>query len=401
MRDSGAARARSAACGCTPTSPRRQDEEEFCLADVRPDVGRSMPKISTGSARTCGWRTACTSRTRRSPASRATGTGVAHCPTSNGRLGAGIAPTRALLDAGAPVGLGVDGAASNESGRMVGELHQALLAARYARWAARAERPRVAGHGDDRRGAVHRAGRTSWAASRQASSLTLQCGGSTDFPARASPIRCARWCSARRNSSTFSSAVAKSWPTVYCRRADAAQLAAQAAAASATIAGAPLMDFIYAPHVGRGARGQGRATRCGADQPAAPTSWSTSTSTGDALRHCWISTASRELVDWQRRDGARADRRQLCRSPASSTRSVRLVPGLAIASRTVGSPQIRNRGTLAGNLAHRVARRRRSTAARDPRTRTVQVASIRGERHRGRCATSSWVPSAACSSPTS
>ncbi len=60
----------------------------------------------------------------------ATGTGVAHCPTSNGRLGSGIAPVRALLDAGAPVGLGVDGAASNESGRMIDELHQSLLVAR-------------------------------------------------------------------------------------------------------------------------------------------------------------------------------------------------------------------------------------------------------------------------------
>lgn len=60
----------------------------------------------------------------------ATGTGSAHCPTSNGRLGTGIAPVRDLLDAGAPVGLGVDGAASNESGGLGEELHQALLQAR-------------------------------------------------------------------------------------------------------------------------------------------------------------------------------------------------------------------------------------------------------------------------------
>jgi cytosine/adenosine deaminase-related metal-dependent hydrolase len=60
----------------------------------------------------------------------ATGTGVAHCPSSNGRLGAGTAPTRALLDAGVPVGLGVDGAASQEAGRLVDEMRQALYAAR-------------------------------------------------------------------------------------------------------------------------------------------------------------------------------------------------------------------------------------------------------------------------------
>ena len=60
----------------------------------------------------------------------ATRTGSAHCPTSNGRLGAGIAPVRALLDAGAPVGLGVDGAASNESGGLGEELRQSLFQAR-------------------------------------------------------------------------------------------------------------------------------------------------------------------------------------------------------------------------------------------------------------------------------
>ena len=60
----------------------------------------------------------------------ATGTAVAHCPTSNARLGAGIAPVRRLLQAGAPVGLGVDGAASSEGTSLAGELHQALLVAR-------------------------------------------------------------------------------------------------------------------------------------------------------------------------------------------------------------------------------------------------------------------------------
>lgn len=61
-----------------------------------------------------------------------TGTGVAHCPSSNGRLGAGIAPVAALVGAGAPVGLGVDGAASNEAGELMPEMRQALLAARVA-----------------------------------------------------------------------------------------------------------------------------------------------------------------------------------------------------------------------------------------------------------------------------
>lgn len=59
-----------------------------------------------------------------------TGTGVAHCPSSNSRLGAGIAPVAALVGAGAPVGLGVDGAASNEAGTLGPELRQALLLAR-------------------------------------------------------------------------------------------------------------------------------------------------------------------------------------------------------------------------------------------------------------------------------
>jgi cytosine/adenosine deaminase-related metal-dependent hydrolase len=61
-----------------------------------------------------------------------TGTGVAHCPSSNARLGAGISPVAALVGVGVAVGLGVDGAASNEAGGLAPEMRQALFLARLA-----------------------------------------------------------------------------------------------------------------------------------------------------------------------------------------------------------------------------------------------------------------------------
>jgi cytosine/adenosine deaminase-related metal-dependent hydrolase len=106
-----------------------RDEEEFCVAAFG---ARPVEYLdSLGWLGDDVWLAHCVHLSASDIARyAATGTGTAHCPSSNARLGSGIAPVPELVAAGAPVGLGVDGVASNEHGGLAAELRQAVLCAR-------------------------------------------------------------------------------------------------------------------------------------------------------------------------------------------------------------------------------------------------------------------------------
>jgi cytosine/adenosine deaminase-related metal-dependent hydrolase len=103
-----------------------KDEEKFCLQTfgVRPvELMRQLDWLGPDV-----WWAHCVHLNADEIALMAdSGTGVAHCPSSNMRLGSGIAPIRAMTDAGVKVGLAVDGSASNDSGHMLAEARQAML----------------------------------------------------------------------------------------------------------------------------------------------------------------------------------------------------------------------------------------------------------------------------------
>lgn len=135
------------------------DEEEYCLKlfKMRPlEYMESVGWLEGGRS----WFAHCV-HMNDSEAEKMgkTGTGVAHCPSSNLRLGSGIAPIRKYLENNVPVGLAVDGSASNDSSDMLGEVRQAMLVhriksgvdsmpARDALWMATRGGARVLGRND-------------------------------------------------------------------------------------------------------------------------------------------------------------------------------------------------------------------------------------------------------------
>lgn len=107
-----------------------KDEEDFCLEQTGMRPLPYMEKVNWLGEDV--WFAHCVHLNDREIQKIAdSGSGVSHCPSSNLRLGSGIAPVRKMLDAGVNVSLGVDGSASNDTSDMLGEVRMAMLSARY------------------------------------------------------------------------------------------------------------------------------------------------------------------------------------------------------------------------------------------------------------------------------
>ena len=111
-----------------------QDEEVFCLEKFGARPAAYMEKLGwTGPD--VWWAHSIWVNNEEIKMMAKTGTGMAHCPSSNMRLGSGIAPIREMLDAGVKVSLAVDGSSSNDSSHMLAEARMALLLQRVKKGA--------------------------------------------------------------------------------------------------------------------------------------------------------------------------------------------------------------------------------------------------------------------------
>ena len=165
-----------------------EDEERFCLRRVRRAAGRSARGDRLDESRAPGSPTAFISTPRRSRRLGAAGVGVCHCAASNMVLASGICPTKELEAAGAPVGLGVDGSASNDSSNMMEAVRHALMIGRLRygasavthldvlRWATRrlGALPRPRRHRPHRRRAARPISRCSRSTSRASPARTIR-----------------------------------------------------------------------------------------------------------------------------------------------------------------------------------------------------------------------------------
>jgi 8-oxoguanine deaminase len=102
------------------------DEEQFCIELFGKRPVEYMEELGWVGDRV--WHAHCVHMSDREvELFGRTGTGVAHCPNSNMRLASGIAPIKQLLSVGAPVGIGIDGSASNDGNHLIGEARQTML----------------------------------------------------------------------------------------------------------------------------------------------------------------------------------------------------------------------------------------------------------------------------------